>query len=81
MKKNKDFKYSDLSGKRQDLSQFVRSDFLPILSLALCAISTLATEASRAMECERHSGDFQHWRNFGSHCQTPKIQSIRRIQH
>ncbi|NP_001017738.2 crystallin, beta A1, like 1 [Danio rerio] len=33
------------------------------------------------MECERHSGDFQHWRNWGSHSQTPQIQSIRRIQH
>ncbi|KAM3867158.1 beta-crystallin A1-like [Diretmus argenteus] len=33
------------------------------------------------MECERHSGDYQHWRNWGSHCQTPQIQSIRRIQH
>uniref|UniRef100_A0A3B3ZUW1 Beta/gamma crystallin 'Greek key' domain-containing protein n=1 Tax=Periophthalmus magnuspinnatus TaxID=409849 RepID=A0A3B3ZUW1_9GOBI len=33
------------------------------------------------MECEKHSGDYQHWRNWGSHCQTPKIQSIRRIRH
>ncbi|KAG7214489.1 hypothetical protein INR49_023001 [Caranx melampygus] len=33
------------------------------------------------MECERHSGDYQAWRNWGSHCQTPKIQSIRRIRH
>ncbi|CAL8388857.1 unnamed protein product [Arctogadus glacialis] len=33
------------------------------------------------MECERHSGDFQHWKNWGSHCQTPQIQSIRRIHH
>ena len=33
------------------------------------------------MECERHSGDYQHWKNWGSHCQTPQIQSIRRIQH
>ncbi|MGH0179864.1 UNVERIFIED_CONTAM: hypothetical protein FKN15_002537 [Acipenser sinensis] len=33
------------------------------------------------MECERHSGDYQHWKNWGSHAQTPQIQSIRRIQH
>lgn len=33
------------------------------------------------MECDRHSGDYQHWRNWGSHSQTPQIQSIRRIQH
>uniref|UniRef100_A0A4W6EI14 Beta/gamma crystallin 'Greek key' domain-containing protein n=1 Tax=Lates calcarifer TaxID=8187 RepID=A0A4W6EI14_LATCA len=33
------------------------------------------------MECERHSGDYQCWKNWGSHCQTPKIQSIRRIRH
>uniref|UniRef100_A0A3B5LYG2 Beta/gamma crystallin 'Greek key' domain-containing protein n=1 Tax=Xiphophorus couchianus TaxID=32473 RepID=A0A3B5LYG2_9TELE len=33
------------------------------------------------MECERHGGDYQHWRNWGSHCQTAKIQSIRRIRH
>lgn len=32
------------------------------------------------MECEKHSGDYQHCRNWGSHCQTPKIQSIRRIR-
>uniref|UniRef100_A0A673N6U8 Beta-crystallin A3-like n=1 Tax=Sinocyclocheilus rhinocerous TaxID=307959 RepID=A0A673N6U8_9TELE len=32
------------------------------------------------MECDRHSGDYQHWRDWGSHCQTPQIQSIRRIQ-
>ncbi|XP_014345864.2 beta-crystallin A1 isoform X2 [Latimeria chalumnae] len=33
------------------------------------------------MECERHSGDYQRWWNWGSHAQTPQIQSIRRIQH
>ncbi|KAF3851966.1 hypothetical protein F7725_005321 [Dissostichus mawsoni] len=33
------------------------------------------------MECEKHSGDYQHWKNWGSHCQTPKVQSIRRIRH
>uniref|UniRef100_A0A087YBJ2 Beta/gamma crystallin 'Greek key' domain-containing protein n=1 Tax=Poecilia formosa TaxID=48698 RepID=A0A087YBJ2_POEFO len=33
------------------------------------------------MECERHSGDNQHWRNWGSHCQTPNTQSIKRIRH
>ncbi|MBN3295433.1 CRB32 protein, partial [Amia calva] len=33
------------------------------------------------MECERHSGDYQHWKNWGSHSQSPQIQSIRRIQH
>ncbi|KAK6468611.1 beta-crystallin A1-like [Huso huso] len=33
------------------------------------------------MECEHHSGDYQHWKNWGSHAQTPQIQSIRRIQH
>uniref|UniRef100_A0A8C1TGA5 Crystallin, beta A1, like 2 n=1 Tax=Cyprinus carpio TaxID=7962 RepID=A0A8C1TGA5_CYPCA len=32
------------------------------------------------MESDRHSGDYQHWRDWGSHCQTPQIQSIRRIQ-
>uniref|UniRef100_A0A4W4G7P8 Crystallin, beta A1, like 1 n=1 Tax=Electrophorus electricus TaxID=8005 RepID=A0A4W4G7P8_ELEEL len=32
------------------------------------------------MECERHNGAYQHWRNWGSHSQTPQIQSIRRIQ-
>ncbi|KAI3351724.1 hypothetical protein L3Q82_020560 [Scortum barcoo] len=36
---------------------------------------------SWSSHCERHSGDYQHWRNWGSHCQTPQIQSIRRIQH
>ncbi|KAG2463921.1 CRB32 protein, partial [Polypterus senegalus] len=33
------------------------------------------------LECERHSGDYQHWKNWGSHAQTPQIQSVRRIQH
>ncbi|XP_051993052.1 beta-crystallin A3-like [Xyrauchen texanus] len=33
------------------------------------------------MECNKHSGDYQHWKDWGSHCQTPKIQSICRIQH
>uniref|UniRef100_A0A3Q2PJY3 Crystallin, beta A1, like 2 n=1 Tax=Fundulus heteroclitus TaxID=8078 RepID=A0A3Q2PJY3_FUNHE len=33
------------------------------------------------MECEKHSGDYKHWKSWGSHCQTPQIQSIRRIQH
>uniref|UniRef100_A0A3Q2DFA8 Crystallin, beta A1, like 1 n=1 Tax=Cyprinodon variegatus TaxID=28743 RepID=A0A3Q2DFA8_CYPVA len=33
------------------------------------------------MECEKHSGDYKHWTIWGSHCQTPQIQSIRRIQH
>ncbi|KAM9795379.1 crystallin, beta A1, like 1 [Neosynchiropus ocellatus] len=33
------------------------------------------------VECERHSGDYHHWRTMGSHSQSPQIQSIRRIQH
>ncbi|XP_051982725.1 beta-crystallin A3-2-like [Xyrauchen texanus] len=33
------------------------------------------------MECDKHSGAYQHWKDWGSHCQTPRIQSIRRIQH
>uniref|UniRef100_A0A3Q3W9A5 Beta-crystallin A4 n=1 Tax=Mola mola TaxID=94237 RepID=A0A3Q3W9A5_MOLML len=32
------------------------------------------------MECDRHCGEFKHFKEFGSHCQTPQIQSIRRIQ-
>uniref|UniRef100_A0A8C5EIK0 Beta-crystallin A4 n=1 Tax=Gouania willdenowi TaxID=441366 RepID=A0A8C5EIK0_GOUWI len=32
------------------------------------------------MECDRHCGEYKHFREFGSHCQTPQIQSIRRIQ-
>ncbi|KAK3521812.1 hypothetical protein QTP70_018549, partial [Hemibagrus guttatus] len=32
------------------------------------------------MECDRHAGEYKHFREFGSHCQTPQIQSIRRIQ-
>ncbi|KAL6472477.1 hypothetical protein MHYP_G00186650 [Metynnis hypsauchen] len=30
------------------------------------------------MECDRHVGEYKHFREFGSHCQTPQIQSIRR---
>uniref|UniRef100_A0A8B9LJK4 Beta-crystallin A1-like n=1 Tax=Astyanax mexicanus TaxID=7994 RepID=A0A8B9LJK4_ASTMX len=33
------------------------------------------------MECERNSGDYPHWKTWGSHSQTPQIQSIRRVQH
>ncbi|XP_072420695.1 crystallin, beta A1, like 1 isoform X2 [Chiloscyllium punctatum] len=33
------------------------------------------------MEYDRHSGEFKHWRQWGSHSQTPQIQSIRRIMH
>uniref|UniRef100_H3ASM1 Beta-crystallin A4 n=1 Tax=Latimeria chalumnae TaxID=7897 RepID=H3ASM1_LATCH len=32
------------------------------------------------MECDRHSGEYKHWREWGSHAQTFQIQSIRRIQ-
>ncbi|KAG7277800.1 hypothetical protein CRUP_026101 [Coryphaenoides rupestris] len=32
------------------------------------------------MECDRHGGEYKHFREFGSHSQTPQIQSIRRIQ-
>lgn len=32
------------------------------------------------MECDRHCGEYKHFKEFGSHCQTPQIQSIRRIQ-
>uniref|UniRef100_A0A3Q2FNY5 Beta-crystallin A4 n=1 Tax=Cyprinodon variegatus TaxID=28743 RepID=A0A3Q2FNY5_CYPVA len=32
------------------------------------------------MECDRHGGDYKHFREFGPQCQTPQIQSIRRIQ-
>ncbi|KAJ3589882.1 hypothetical protein NHX12_010723 [Muraenolepis orangiensis] len=33
------------------------------------------------MECESHGGEYRSYRQFGSHAQTPQIQSIRRIQH
>ncbi|KAG9353557.1 hypothetical protein JZ751_011675 [Albula glossodonta] len=32
------------------------------------------------MECDRHCGEYKHFKEFGSHSQTPQIQSIRRIQ-
>ncbi|XP_078507991.1 beta-crystallin A1-like [Lissotriton helveticus] len=32
------------------------------------------------MECDRHSGQYQRWKNWGSHAQSPQIQSIRRVQ-
>ncbi|XP_077594123.1 beta-crystallin A4 [Stigmatopora nigra] len=32
------------------------------------------------MECDRHCGEYKQFKEFGSHCQTPQIQSIRRIQ-
>uniref|UniRef100_A0A3Q3W302 Beta/gamma crystallin 'Greek key' domain-containing protein n=1 Tax=Mola mola TaxID=94237 RepID=A0A3Q3W302_MOLML len=32
------------------------------------------------MEAEKHNGDYLHCKNWGSHCQTPKVQSIRRIR-
>ncbi|MBN3306824.1 CRBA4 protein, partial [Amia calva] len=33
------------------------------------------------VECDRHCGEYKHWREWGSHAQTFQIQSIRRIQH
>ncbi|KAG7269410.1 hypothetical protein CRUP_015448 [Coryphaenoides rupestris] len=33
------------------------------------------------MECECHGGEYKCYSQFGSHAQTPQIQSIRRIQH
>ncbi|XP_051777275.1 beta-crystallin A4 isoform X2 [Erpetoichthys calabaricus] len=32
------------------------------------------------IECDRHSGEYKHWREWGSHAQTFQVQSIRRIQ-
>ncbi|XP_066545193.1 beta-crystallin A4 [Amia ocellicauda] len=32
------------------------------------------------VECDRHCGEYKHWREWGSHAQTFQIQSIRRIQ-
>ncbi|GCB63328.1 hypothetical protein scyTo_0000140 [Scyliorhinus torazame] len=32
------------------------------------------------MECDRHAGEYKHWREWGSHAQTFQIQSLRRIQ-
>ncbi|XP_027718152.1 beta-crystallin A4 [Vombatus ursinus] len=32
------------------------------------------------LECDHHSGDYKHFREWGSHAQTFQIQSIRRIQ-
>uniref|UniRef100_A0A3B3BQC7 Crystallin, beta A1b n=1 Tax=Oryzias melastigma TaxID=30732 RepID=A0A3B3BQC7_ORYME len=33
------------------------------------------------MECDCRGGEYKCYREFGSHAQTPQIQSIRRIQH
>ncbi|KAJ8257092.1 hypothetical protein COCON_G00192440 [Conger conger] len=32
------------------------------------------------MECDRHGGEYKHYREWGTHAQTFQIQSIRRIQ-
>ncbi|XP_075753883.1 beta-crystallin A4 isoform X2 [Pelodiscus sinensis] len=32
------------------------------------------------LESDRHMGDYKHYREWGSHAQTPQVQSIRRIQ-
>ncbi|XP_075916725.1 beta-crystallin A3 [Petromyzon marinus] len=32
------------------------------------------------MECDRHTGEYRHYREFGSHAQTSQVQSIRRVQ-
>lgn len=32
------------------------------------------------LECDHHSGDYKHFREWGSHAQTFQVQSIRRIQ-
>ncbi|XP_048375237.1 beta-crystallin A3 isoform X2 [Sphaerodactylus townsendi] len=32
------------------------------------------------LEADHHGGDYKHWREWGSHAQTPQVQSIRRIQ-
>ncbi|XP_077015244.1 beta-crystallin A4 [Tamandua tetradactyla] len=32
------------------------------------------------LECDRHSGDYKHFRELGSQAQTFQVQSIRRIQ-
>ncbi|XP_038229381.1 beta-crystallin A4 [Dermochelys coriacea] len=33
------------------------------------------------LECDRHAGEYKHFREWGSHVQTSQVQSIRRIQH
>lgn len=33
------------------------------------------------LECDCRTGEYKCYREFGSHAQTPQIQSIRRIQH
>nr|XP_056715103.1 beta-crystallin A4 [Euleptes europaea] len=32
------------------------------------------------VESDRHGGEYKHFRELGSHAQTPQVQSIRRIQ-
>ena len=32
------------------------------------------------LECDHHSGDYKHFREWGSHAQTFQVQSVRRIQ-
>uniref|UniRef100_A0A8C7FI08 Crystallin, beta A1a n=3 Tax=Salmoninae TaxID=504568 RepID=A0A8C7FI08_ONCKI len=32
------------------------------------------------MECDRHGGEYKHYREWGSHAQTFQVQSLRRIQ-
>jgi hypothetical protein len=32
------------------------------------------------MECDRHGGEYKHYREWGSHAQTFQLQSLRRIQ-
>uniref|UniRef100_A0A3Q3IL86 Beta/gamma crystallin 'Greek key' domain-containing protein n=1 Tax=Monopterus albus TaxID=43700 RepID=A0A3Q3IL86_MONAL len=32
------------------------------------------------MECDRHGGEYKHYREWGSHAQSFQVQSLRRIQ-
>lgn len=32
------------------------------------------------LECDRHGGEYKHYREWGSHAQSFQVQSLRRIQ-
>ncbi|CAM2102929.1 unnamed protein product [Caretta caretta] len=87
------FEWENFLGRKGELSDDYPS--LPAMGWGSSAVSSFRAHSGAwvcsqfpgyrgfqyILECDRHAGEYKHFRELGSHVQTSQVQSIRRIQH
>uniref|UniRef100_A0A3B3XXZ2 Beta/gamma crystallin 'Greek key' domain-containing protein n=1 Tax=Poecilia mexicana TaxID=48701 RepID=A0A3B3XXZ2_9TELE len=58
----------------------INDDYPSLQAMGWIFISKRYRGYQYIMECDRHGGEYKHYREWGSHAQSFQVQSLRRIQ-